>query len=334
MSFSRDSCIPPARTRTLTVDSAVAGQRLDSFLADTIASLSRSFLRKLIDEHQVLVNGASARASYKIRGGDELVVYEPPPEPAEPQAQDIPVPFLYQDEDILVIDKPAGLVVHPAPGCPDGTLVNALLHHCDDLSGVGGVIRPGIVHRLDRGTSGVMVVSKNDRAHRHLAAQFAEHTVRKKYLAFAARRPGAKPLPNQCRLETLFGRHPVHRKRFSSKVTKGKSAISEFRLLRKFEGSNWSAVKVEVALETGRTHQIRVHLADADHPILGDKLYGGRSARVFPAEILPARQALHAWTLSFQHPRTDKIVSFEAELPEDMVKLENLLAQGPFKPGS
>jgi 23S rRNA pseudouridine1911/1915/1917 synthase len=232
---------------------------------------------------------------------------------------------LYQDEDILVLDKPANLVVHPAPGNPDGTLVNALLHHCDDLSGIGGVARPGIVHRLDRNTSGVMVVTKNDRAHQALAAQFSHHTIYKRYIAFALKRDGATRLPDQGMFDTLFGRHPVQRKRFSSYVSQGKKAVSRYRVLHRFETEIWEALKIQIEPRTGRTHQIRVHLADHGHPILGDTLYGGRSARRFPVELQPKRHALHAAVLSFVHPSTGLMVSFESPLPEDLLDLEEEL---------
>jgi 23S rRNA pseudouridine1911/1915/1917 synthase len=228
-----------------------------------------------------------------------------------------------------VIDKPPGLVVHPAPGNPDGTLVNALLHHCRDLSGIGGVKRPGIVHRLDRDTSGVMVVTKNDSAHRTLSRQFREHQVQKVYIAFAGMRPNARELPASGKFATLFGRHPVHRKRFSSKVERGKEAESAYRVLERYGGEGWSAVKVQMEPRTGRTHQIRVHLADVDHPILGDKLYGGRAARVFPQWILPDRQALHAAELTFVHPTSQESLSLQAPLPADLAELEQRLKEAP-----
>ena len=300
-----DPLIPPSSSissRTVIIDPESEGQRLDVFLAANLTIYSRSFLKKLIDEQCVWVNGQSVRAAYKVRAGEKVTVNLPPPEPAIPLAQEIPLQILYEDSDILVLDKPPGLVVHPAPGSPDGTLVNALLHYCKDLSGIGGVIRPGIVHRLDRDTSGALVVTKNDRAHRDLAEQFQAHQVRKTYVAFCGQRPGSKALPAKGRFDTLFGRHPVHRKRFSSLVERGKQAISDYRVLHKYSGDGFEALKVEVKLKTGRTHQIRVHLADAEHPILGDKLYGGRSARMFPQSIFPARQALHALELAFRHP--------------------------------
>jgi 23S rRNA pseudouridine1911/1915/1917 synthase len=319
---------PKATTRTVRVDPESEGQRLDVFLTANLPAFSRSALKRLIEENHVWVDGCSARASHKVRAGERITVNEPPPVPAEPLPEDIPISVIYEDSDILVVDKPPGLVVHPAPGTPDGTLVNALLHKCQDLSGVGGVIRPGIVHRLDRDTSGLLVVTKHDRAHRGLARQFHEHQVQKTYLAFAGCRPGAVPLNEAGGFDTFFGRHPVHRKRFSSLVDKGKRAVTRYRVLQRFGGTGWSAVKVQLNLETGRTHQIRVHLADADHPVLGDKLYGGRSARVFPPGILPERQALHAWRIGFCHPLRNEQVEFESPLPADLVELENRLREG------
>jgi 23S rRNA pseudouridine1911/1915/1917 synthase len=308
--------------RTITVDPESEGQRVDVFLACVLTALSRSYLKRLIDEKHVLVDGRSVRVAYKVRAGEQVEIHEPPLADPEPQPEALPISILFEDTDLLVIDKPPGLVVHPAPGSPDGTLVNALLHHCGDLSGIGGVKRPGIVHRLDRDTSGVMVVSKNDSAHRALSRQFKGHQVEKVYIAFAGQRPNAQKLPDQGNFTTLFGRHPVHRKRFSSKVERGKQAESVFRVLNRYSGESWSAVKVQMEPKTGRTHQIRVHLADVDHPILGDKLYGGRSARVFPKWIFPERQALHASRLTFVHPSSSESLTFTAPLPGDLAELE------------
>jgi len=312
---------------TITVDSESEGQRLDVFLSDLLGSLSRSYLKKLIDEKHVLVDGRSVRAAHKVKAGAQVEVREPPPVDPRPLPEPRPLSVLFEDSDVLVIDKPPGLVVHPAPGNPDGTLVNALLHHCRDLSGIGGVRRPGIVHRLDRDTSGVMVVTKNDSAHRALARQFRGHQVRKVYIAFAGMRPNAGELPDSGRFKTLFGRHPVHRKRFSSRVERGKEAESLFRVLQRYRGQGWSAVKIRMEPRTGRTHQIRVHLADVDHPILGDKLYGGRAARVFPDWILPGRQALHAARLTIVHPSTGETLTCEAPLPADLEELERRLKE-------
>ena len=311
--------------RILVVDPESEGQRVDRFLTSNLDHLSRSYLRKLIDDNQVLVDDRSAKASHRVRAGERILVIEPPPVPAEPEPERIPLNVVYEDPDLMVIDKPAGLVVHPAPGSPDGTLVNALLHYCDDLSGIGGVERPGIVHRLDRNTSGLLVVTKNDQAHRHLAEQFQSHRIGKVYLAFAARRSAGDELAGAGIFDTLFSRHPVHRKRFSSLVERGKRAVTRYEVLARFGGERWSAVKVRLDLQTGRTHQIRVHLADSGNPVLGDKLYGGRSLRGFPHEVQPDRQALHACRLVLQHPSSGERLEFDSPLPEDMLRLERAL---------
>ncbi len=319
----------PSRSinRSITVDPDSEGQRLDVFLSCTIGSLSRSYLKKLIDEKHVLVDGRSRRAAHRVRAGERVEIHEPPLSDPRPRPEPLPLSVLHEDSDLLVVDKPPGLVVHPAPGNPDGTLVNALLHHCRDLSGIGGVRRPGIVHRLDRDTSGVMVVTKNDSTHRSLARQFRGHRVSKVYIAFCGRRPDARELLVQGSFRTLFGRHPVHRKRFSSKVERGKEAESLYRVLQRYAGDGWAALKVQMEPRTGRTHQIRVHLADAGHPVLGDKLYGGRTARIFPRWILPGRQALHAHKLTFVHPASGESLSFQAPLPADLVELEQRLLE-------
>lgn len=309
----------------MTVDPEAGEQRLDVFLAACLQELSRAQLQRLIEDGQVLVDGRSSRASLRVRPGQRVEVRIPPPQPAEPRPETIPLAVAYEDGDLLVLEKPAGLVVHPAPGSPDGTLVNALLAHCDDLSGVGGVTRPGIVHRLDRNTSGLMVVAKNDLAHRDLSEQFQRHDVEKIYLAFAVARPGEPVLAERGRFDTWFGRHPVHRKRFSSRVERGKRAVTDYQVLQRFRGPGWSALEVQLRLETGRTHQVRVHLADAGCPLLGDTLYGGRSVRAFPLELQPARHALHAHRLTFHHPRTRELLRFESPLPADLELLRERL---------
>ena len=325
MIFRRLAVQESGRKYTLVVDAEARGARLDRFLADSLPHLSRSFLHKLIDDNMVLVEGISARASRRMKAGEKIVIFEPPPVPAEPAAEDIPLDIIFEDGDLLVLCKPAGLVVHPAPGSPDHTLVNALLHHCKDLSGIGGVERPGIVHRLDRNTSGLLIVTKNDISHRALSEMFQERQVHKTYLAFAGRREGGPVLSGKGSFDTLYGRHPVHRKRFSSKVDKGKRALTEYEIIRRFQGRGFEAIKIRVQLHTGRTHQIRVHFADAGYPLLGDKLYGGRSLRSIPHDIQPARQALHAWRLSFKHPVSGRMMEFEAPLPEDLRQLEQNL---------
>jgi len=270
-------------------------------------------VRRLIDEGEVRVNGEVVKAGTRLRHGDLVEVTIAPPRPAraEPQAMELAV--LHEDADIIVIDKPAGLVVHPAPGHPDRTLVNALLARCPDLQGVGGELRPGIVHRLDKDTSGVMVASKNDAAHARLAAHFKSKVARREYLAVVAPPMGRR----EGTFSTLYGRHPVHRKRFSSKVARGKPAVTHWEVEERFAGA---ADLVRCRLETGRTHQIRVHCADAGHPLLGDRTYGRRPAQPRLVELAAAlgRQALHAAVLELEHPRTGERLRFEAPLPADL----------------
>ena len=285
--------------------------------------LTRSQVRRLIDEGEVRVNGEVVKAGTRLRAGDEVVVVLAPPRPAraEPQAMDLVI--LHEDADIIVIDKPAGLVVHPAAGHPDRTLVNALLARCPDLQGVGGELRPGIVHRLDKDTSGVMVATKHDAAHAQLAARFKSKALRREYLAVVA-----PPMETrQGTFSTLYGRHPVHRKRFSSKVARGKPAVTHFRVEERFAEL---ACLVRCRLETGRTHQIRVHFADAGHPLLGDRTYGRRPAspRLAAAAAALGRQALHAAVLEFAQPVTGELLSFESPLPADLEALVGQLRAG------
>jgi 23S rRNA pseudouridine1911/1915/1917 synthase len=286
-----------------------AGERLDQALA-ALAGTSRSQARRWIDEGRVRVGGAPGRASQRVAAGD-LVEAEPPeplPSPLSPEPIELRV--LYEDADLIAIDKPAGLVVHPAPGHPGGTLVNALLHHCKDLSGVGGVLRPGIVHRLDRGTSGVLVAAKHDAAHRELARQFQEHTVEREYRALVRGLPSA----DAGRVDRALGRHPRERKRISV-ASRGpaREARTAWRVLRRYPASERSLLAV--LPETGRTHQIRVHLASAGLPVVGDPVYG-RAGR---KEL--GRPALHAALLGFTHPRTSARMRFEAPLPADLAEL-------------
>jgi 23S rRNA pseudouridine1911/1915/1917 synthase len=253
------------------------------------------------------------KAGTRLRQGDQVAVSIAPPAPARAEAQAMDLAVLYEDRHLIVIDKPAGLVVHPAPGHPDRTLVNALLAHCTDLSGVGGELRPGIVHRLDKDTSGVLVASKDDATHTALSALFKSKTARREYLAVVA-----PPLRDAAgTFDTLYGRHPVHRMKFSAKVERGKRAITHYQVEERFGAL---AQLVRCRLETGRTHQIRVHLADAGHPILGDATYGRRPALPALAELAAAlgRQALHAAVLGFDHPATGQRLEFETPPPPDM----------------
>jgi 23S rRNA pseudouridine1911/1915/1917 synthase len=299
------------------VGPAHAGERLDRALA-ALAEVPRARVQRWIDEQRVRVNGAPARASQKLAAGDRLLADPPAPEPSGLAPEPIALTLLFQDEALAVLDKPAGLVVHPAPGHPSGTLVNALLHHVRDLAGIGGVARPGIVHRLDRGTSGVMVVAKTDAAHVALARQFHDHSIERVYVAFAR---GA-PAQDEGRIERAIGRHPSDRKRMSIVTQRGRAAATRWRVLRRFPKSG--VVKLEIRPETGRTHQIRVHLAAHGLPLLGDETYGRAAAGAFARAI--CRPALHAALLGFAHPSSGARLRFEAPLPADLVALEAALS--------
>jgi 23S rRNA pseudouridine1911/1915/1917 synthase len=293
--------------------------RLDAVISAAVAELSRAQVQRLIEEGLVTLCGAVAtKPGAKVRPGDPITVIVPEPEPLELLPEPIPLTILFEDADLIVIDKPAGLVVHPAVGHASGTLVNALLFHCRDLSGIGGVLRPGIVHRLDKDTSGVMVATKSDRAHAALTAAFAAKsrgepgTLDRTYLAITSPAP---PLARGT-LRTFHGRHPVDRKRFSSKVISGKSAVTHYEVVEKLHDS----ALVRFRLETGRTHQIRVHAADHGWPLVGDPVYGHkpRDARLSEVARSLGRQALHAATLAFDHPVTGARMAFDAALPADM----------------
>ncbi len=294
-----------------------AGERLDHFLASRERPLTRSQLRRLIDAGHVRVAGRGVKPGYRLRDGDDVELSLPPPEPAELAPQQMDLRVLYEDADIIVLDKPAGLVVHPAPGHPDRTLVNALLARCPELGTAGGEGRPGIVHRLDKDTSGVLVAAKTEQAYAPLCAAFAGKHALRTYVAVVA------PPPRQTSgtFSTLFGRHPIHRKRFSSRVRSGKPAITHYRVERTFRDL---AALVTCRLETGRTHQIRVHFADHGSPVLGDATYGRKRSPPLAAHAAAlGRQALHAARLELAHPRTGEWLAFEAPLPED---LQTLLA--------
>ncbi|HEY8208919.1 MAG TPA: RluA family pseudouridine synthase [Myxococcaceae bacterium] len=291
------------------------GERLDAHLAKAFPDLSRARLRQLLEQGRVTLSSrAASKPALRLKGGEEVALEIPPPAPAEPQAQDLPLRVLHEDADLLVLDKAAGMVVHPAAGHADGTLVNALLHRVKDLRGVGGQLRPGIVHRLDRDTSGCLVVAKHEQALRALQQAFAGRDVHKRYLAIVHGVPRAA----QATLDTPYGRHPSQRKKFTGKLKSGKRAVTSYRVRERFA----SAALLEVELHTGRTHQIRVHLAEAGHPLLGDQLYGRRRAKVI------GRQALHAWTLDFPHPRTGERMAFEAPPPPDFTAALEALRAG------
>ncbi len=282
-------------------------QRLDLYLLQKIpAKISRSFLQKAIKEGKITVNGKPQKPSYRVKVKD--VIFVPDPEPAtilsiEPEPIDLEI--LYEDHDLIVINKPAGMIVHPIPSHTSGTLVNALLYHCKDLQGIGGELRPGIVHRLDKDTSGVMVVAKNDLSHRNLSQQFKDRKVSKVYLALVRGRISDP----QGEIKVSLARHPVFRTKMSVNDT-GRAAITFYKVLRYFDDT---ASLVAAYPKTGRTHQIRVHMKYIGHPILGDKLYGN--------SLGAPRQMLHAAKLEFYHPRTDKWLSFIAPLPDDFKDL-------------
>lgn len=302
------------------VSSESAGQRLDVFFSDQ-SGVSRSQVRRWIGDGVVLLDDGRVRPSRKVSEGQVAVARVPAAEPMELIPEAIPLDVLYSDEDLIVIDKAAGMVVHPGPGHPRGTLVNALLHHCDDLAGVGGVVRPGIVHRLDRGTSGVMVVAKNDTAHQHLSEQFHDHTIDRVYWAFVRSLPGA----DKGEVDGPIGRHPRDRKRMSIRSDSGRAALSRWTVVARYRESGISSV--EVRPETGRTHQIRVHLSSVGMPIVGDPVYGRQRDRKrrqgFNIEL--ERPALHAARLGFTHPRSGERLDFEAGLPGDLAALQEQL---------
>jgi len=307
----------------LRADASAAGRRLDVWLARALPDLSRARLQALVAEGAVRVNGRAAKPSTRLRGGEEVTVAVPDPVAALPAAEPLPLSVVYEDGRLLVVDKPAGLAVHPGAGRASGTLVNALLHHVRDLSGIGGVLRPGIVHRLDRGTSGLMVVAKDDETHRALAAQFASRAVEKEYLAVVHGVPRAR----QGVVEAAIGRDPVHRKKMSVRATRGRAARSAWTLEEALDG----AALLRVRIHTGRTHQIRVHLASLGHPVAGDATYGGTrtpsSRRPAARAALAAldRPALHAALLAFIHPGTGERVRFESPLPSDLKDLLSAL---------
>jgi 23S rRNA pseudouridine1911/1915/1917 synthase len=283
--------------------SELAGLRIDQFVVMRLPGLSRARIQALLKAGHITLNGAEAKASAKLRVGDRVRVTQPPAVSADVEAQDIPLEVLFEDNDVIVINKPAGLVVHPAAGNRDGTLVNALLHHCRDLSGLGGVERPGIVHRLDKNTTGCLVAAKNDMAHRSLIRQFVGRSVVKIYLALVSGRL-SKPSGE---LIAPISRHPIDRKKMAV-VERGRSARTSWRVLRQLPCGSL----LECALHTGRTHQIRVHLKHLGHPLLGDDVYGKRGDFLRPM--------LHAWKLAFSHPRTGESLSFQSPIPPDFVQ--------------
>ena len=314
--------LPEITPLTLTVSDEHDGQRLDRFLVAELAGQSRSQLQRFIDEGLVHVDGRPAKANLRVKAGSVITVALPEPIEAAPVPEDLPLPIVYQDADVIVVDKPAGMVVHPAAGHESGTLVNALLHHVDDLSGIGGEKRPGIVHRLDRGTSGLMVVAKHDAAHQELARQFHDREVEKEYVALVW---GVVQAGR--RIEDPIGRDPVDRKKMSARARRSREAVT--RIVRVFH-VNPALTLAQIAIHTGRTHQIRVHLSAIGHPIVGDALYGGVHRRV-QADIKAVnrldRPFLHAAKLAFKHPTDGRRMAFESELPADLQSVLDGLLQ-------
>ena len=287
-----------------------AGSRLDQFLVKKVPDISRSFLQKQIKENHVTVNGKPAKAGNKLNESDEVYMVLEPPKELSVEPEDIPLDILYEDEDIIVINKPKQMVVHPAPGHYSGTVVNALLYHCkDSLSGINGVLRPGIVHRIDQDTTGAIVICKNDYAHRFIAEQLREHSITRTYHAIVHNHV----VQEEGTIESTIGRHPVDRKKMAMNVKNGKHAVTHYKVLDPLNGK---FTYICCNLETGRTHQIRVHMASIGNPILGDSVYGPSKC---PFHL--TGQTLHAKTLGFIHPRTKKHIEFDAPLPEYFQKL-------------
>ena len=283
-------------------------QRLDAFLASSLDGLTRSQATRLIESGEVAVNGRAVSKSYKLAGGEDIAVTLPEPEPVEAVPQDIPLDVVYEDADVIVVNKPSGMVVHPAPGHPDGTLVNALLYHCaGTLSGIGGALRPGIVHRIDRDTSGLIIAAKNDAAHQYLSAQLADHTLARTYECIVV---GALR-EDRGTVDAPIARHPTDRKRMAV-VAGGREAVTHWEVIARYPGYT----HVRCRLETGRTHQIRVHMAYIGHPILGDTVYGAKKE-------VPGLtgQCLHAVGLRFLHPRTHEIVELSCPLPDEFTRM-------------
>ena len=289
-------------TKTLTADQA--GERLDAFLARSLPDLTRSAAQRLLEDGAVTLGGKPAKKNTKTAPGDVVEVTLPDPQPVEVVPQNIPLDIVYEDADVIVVNKPVGLVVHPAPGHPDGTLVNALLYHCgESLSGINGELRPGIVHRIDRDTSGLIIAAKNDRAHLALSAQLQDHTLARVYEAVVV----GNLREDSGTVNAPIGRHPVDRKKMAIEPRNGRPAVTHWRVLARYPGYT----HVECRLETGRTHQIRVHMASIGHPLLGDTVYG--SKKPWPGL---AGQCLHARKLRFLHPATGEPVEVECPLPD------------------
>lgn len=322
-------------TFDIEISTDTAGTRLDKLLADAMPDVSRSRIKALIKEGQVSCAGISIKSPSKsVKSGEFYHVAIPEPEDADPLPENIPLDIIFEDDHLIVVNKPAGMVVHPAAGSPNGTLVNALLHHCQGtLSGIGGVKRPGIVHRIDKETSGLLVVAKHEKAHNGLAEQFADHSIERKYSAICK----GHPRPSTDRIEGNIARHPVDRKRMAVSESAGKWAVTNYKIIEAFSQHGTPlASEIECQLETGRTHQIRVHMTHIGHALIGDQVYG-RAGKLPSSVKGPARaalqsfkrQALHAKSLGFIHPISGEPFKFISELPYDMKAL--LEALSPYK---
>lgn len=288
-------------TKVYTVEEEMIGKRLDVFVTENYEEMSRSFVQGLIEKGNIKVNGNLKKSNYKLRRNDRIEIEEVEPVELEVEAENIPMDIVYEDSDVIVINKPQDMVVHPAPGNYSGTLVNGLLYHCKDLSGINGVIRPGIVHRIDKDTSGVLVIAKNDKAHNSLAMQLKDHSMTRAYYAIVE----GIIKEDEGTIRTNIGRHPVERIKMAV-VKDGKEAVTHFKVLERFKNNTL----VECRLETGRTHQIRVHMAYIHHPLIGDPVYGHKKQR-----FKLRGQALHAKILGFIHPTTGKYMEFNSQLP-------------------
>jgi 23S rRNA pseudouridine1911/1915/1917 synthase len=298
---------------TFTVKQEDAGCRLDIFLQNQVVSPSRNQVQQWIRQARVTVNQEIKKTNYKLKIQDIIHIDLPQPKEDKTAPEAIPLDIIYEDKSLLVINKSPGMVVHPGAGNPEHTLVNALLHHCNDLSGIGGVLRPGIVHRLDKDTSGLLLVAKNDHAHLHLSRQLAERTISREYLALAC----GRFIAEDGKIDTPIGRHVNDRKKMSTITRKGRESITYYKILDRFMGLTLLSVR----LKTGRTHQIRVHLASIRHPIFGDRQYRGTTHYKIPNTSITVtmnRQALHAHSISFQHPETHKTMEFNCPPPKDM----------------
>ena len=300
----------------LTVSAEHAGERLDKFLSDSVEGLSRSSLTKLIEDGKVTVGEKAVKKNYKVADGDRVAVLIDDPKPVDITPEDIPLDIVYEDEHLLVVNKPKGMVVHPAPGNDCGTLVNALMYHCGDhLSGINGELRPGIVHRIDKNTSGLLAVAKSDIAHAGLSEQIKDHSFTRRYLAICY----GNIKEDERTVDAPIGRHKIDRKKMCVTQLNSKPAVTHIKVIERYQGFTY----IECRLETGRTHQIRVHLASIGHPIAGDDVYG-------PSRVITALggQCLHAYQLGFIHPVTGEYIEFTADPPESFIRFREKLRKG------